>query len=394
MQLAFGLFLLLIVVSIWVASAELTEYIFSDENFSKPYFLTYLSASCFSLYLGGFAFKPRWRADLYALLRRNTAKHTAGPEQDPLLVNAGNGNEHEIEHEEESSGAHPEAESQRVSREAAPDMLSMRETVIVALKFVALWFSANYIYNVSLVYTSVASNTILSATSSFFTLIFGALFPGTIDDRFSFPKLVCVLLSIGGVVMVSLSDSERGGDTAAGDGEAVASAMLYGVYLVFLRRQTGSRNIDMMLFLAFFGLFTLLLVWPGLLVVHFAGIEPFEWPSGRTWLFLLTIALIGTVLSELLWLHATLITTPVISTVAVSVSIPVAIIADHVLGMRQSALTWMYFIGTAMLFLSFLVLAALAHNPLVLHQLWARLSSRAPSSTAPTSTLAPTPSSP
>jgi hypothetical protein len=31
----------------------------------------------------------------------------------------------------------------------------------------------------------------------------------------------------------------------------------------------------------------------------------------------------------------------------------------------QAALTWMYFLGTAMLFLSFLVLAALAHNPKV-----------------------------
>jgi solute carrier family 35 protein F5 len=81
-------------------------------------------------------------------------------------------------------------------------MLSFEETVSVAAKFTPLWFVANYIYkygaclrpeltrSVSLAYTSVASNTILSATSAFFTLVFGALYPGTPDDAFSWPKLV------------------------------------------------------------------------------------------------------------------------------------------------------------------------------------------------------------
>ena len=62
------------------------------------------------------------------------------------------------------------------------------------MKFFGLWFIANYIYNLSLNATSVSSNTILSATSSFFALVFGACFPGTKDDVFSFAKLVCAVV--------------------------------------------------------------------------------------------------------------------------------------------------------------------------------------------------------
>lgn len=67
--------------------------------------------------------------------------------------------------------------------------------------------------------------------------------------------------------------------------------------------------------------------------------QPFEWPTGRTWLYLTLLALVGTVLSELIWLRATLMTTPVISTVAVSISIPLAIVADRVLDLRQVVLS-------------------------------------------------------
>ena len=52
----------------------------------------------------------------------------------------------------------------------------------------------------------------------------------------------------------------------------------------------------------FVGLFTILFLWPGLLILHFAGAEKFEWPDPIQWLFLVANGVIGTVLSELLWL--------------------------------------------------------------------------------------------
>jgi hypothetical protein len=41
-------------IVIWVASSQLMQYIFDEENFSKPFFLTYFNTSLFTLYLFGF----------------------------------------------------------------------------------------------------------------------------------------------------------------------------------------------------------------------------------------------------------------------------------------------------------------------------------------------------
>ena len=43
------------------------------------------------------------------------------------------------------------------------------------------------------------------------------------------------------MLSLSLSDSSSSGDTSWGDIETIVSAMMYGVYLVFLRRKTGEK---------------------------------------------------------------------------------------------------------------------------------------------------------
>ncbi len=52
----------------------------------------------------------------------------------------------------------------------------------------------------------------------------------------------------------------------------------------------------------FVGLFSLLFLWPGFFVVHYSHNEDFRWPNKSQWVFLVINGLVGTVLSELLWL--------------------------------------------------------------------------------------------
>lgn len=59
-----GLFLLLTVDVIWVASSEFTGYIFHDLHFDKPFFTTYFKTSLFMVYLTGFLFHRPWRVQL------------------------------------------------------------------------------------------------------------------------------------------------------------------------------------------------------------------------------------------------------------------------------------------------------------------------------------------
>ena len=60
-RLVIGLLTLLLTDIIWVASSELTEYIFKTQNYNKPFFSTYLKTSLFMLYLPGFLVHRPWR---------------------------------------------------------------------------------------------------------------------------------------------------------------------------------------------------------------------------------------------------------------------------------------------------------------------------------------------
>lgn len=54
--------------------------------------------------------------------------------------------------------------------------------------------------------------------------------------------------------------------------------------------------------LGFVGLFNLLLLWPGFFLLHYTGFEDFEFPNKVVLMCIVINGLIGTVLSEFLWL--------------------------------------------------------------------------------------------
>eukprot|EP00052_Salpingoeca_macrocollata_P006852 m.56284 g.56284 ORF g.56284 m.56284 type:complete len:384 (-) comp15697_c0_seq2:92-1243(-) len=357
-QAGLGFALLVGVVIIWVSSSELTKYLFQDEDFDKPFFITYLCSSSFSVYLLGFLCRPDWRRQLKELRWSQLEYEPVSAEEPPAsLVQSG----------AERTG------SVQAAGEAQPKPLLPLCTIIkVASVFHALWFAANYAYNLSLDRTSVSSNTILSSTSGFFTLVLAAICPALDADRFSVSKLVAVLLSVGGVVLVSVSDAESdsGNNTATGDIIAIFSALMYACYLVFLRRKTGERDIDMPLFLGFVGAITMVLLWPVLFLLDHTGFEKFDLPTRKVWLFLLANALIGTVLSELLWLRATLLTSPLVATLALSLTIPLAILSDYIFQIQEAKLSWMYILGTLMILASFFLINLAAIHPDWIQRTW------------------------
>jgi len=121
-------------------------------------------------------------------------------------------------------------------------MLPMIEVMKVALIFCPVWFFANYTFNLSLSYTTVSSNTILSSTSGLFTLILGAI---TKTDKFTIMKLLSVALSFGGVVLVTLVDTNKSGTNSLfGDLLAIASAIGYAMYAILLKKKIPNEKIS------------------------------------------------------------------------------------------------------------------------------------------------------
>ncbi len=115
-------------------------------------------------------------------------------------------------------------------------------------------------------------------------------------ERFSIKKLLGVLSSLAGIILISSvdisgeNDKNRGSfphksqkEIIIGDSLAFISALLYGIYAVLMKKRIGNEaRVNMPLFFGFVGLFNVLLLWPGIVLLHYTGIETFELPpTGR-----------------------------------------------------------------------------------------------------------------
>jgi len=427
-RLAVGLLTLLLVDLIWVASSELTEYIFKTQNYNKPFFSTFLKTSLFMLYLPGFLVYRPWREQCQAGLQlrrlpRPTAKQGSGyravqAESDTDQTDqagSGEGSGAESEGEEvrpaarslseptflnigatSAEGTDSEAERDgrkvRFSRvaevrsmsagealhanlarlsyaaslraaaalERAANRLTVAETAQLAFSFSLLWFAGNYSYQAALAHTEAGIVNVLSASSCLFTLLLAAIFPSTPADRLSLTKLVAVLFTVSGVVLVSYADLKLEDGIPLGSLWTVAGAVFYSSYIVFLRRKIDHEDkLDVPMFFGFVGLFTFLFLWPLFFVLHFTNHERFEWPERAQLLALLLNGLVGTVLSELLWLFGCFYTSSLIATLSISLTIPLTTFADVLV--KRVKYDNLFYFGSLPMFVSFFLVAMVSH---------------------------------
>lgn len=124
------------------------------------------------------------------------------------------------------------------------------------------------------------------------TLGFGTLLK---VEKFTIRKLIGVLASLAGIILISSidvsgdQDKNRGSfphkshkQIAIGDILAFTSAVMYGIYTTVMKKRIGDESrADMFLFFGFVGLFNIITLLPGFFVVHFTGIETFELPPTR-----------------------------------------------------------------------------------------------------------------
>ena len=210
----------------------------------------------------------------------------------------------------------------------------------------------------------VASVTILSATSSSWCLA-GAFIMGTEQLRPLQPSVVikcaAVALNLIGVAVVALADeapaadgnggqggvdpapSDFNGAGAAieevsdhsilGDTVAIGSALCYAVYTTLLEHKLGDdADVDMLSLFAFLGLAVVFTMAPLGALAVWLNMEPVPvmppWPVVR---LLVLNGVAGTFLSQLLWARSVLMTSPLVATCGLSLTIPVAMVADHLL---------------------------------------------------------------
>ncbi|KAI3654632.1 hypothetical protein MP228_000012 [Amoeboaphelidium protococcarum] len=351
-----GLILLLAVVALWTGANYTMKFVFADSEFMKPFMLTYINTSSFTLYL-----LIRVIGQLIQKVHR-------------LLYD-----DHGARYQQMM-----ESPDQFGSGDNLQVTLGVRDTMKLSLQFCILWFLANFCSNAALIYTNVASSTIISSTSSVWTLIIGSL--GR-TEKFTYVNLLGVLICFAGVLCVSLSDASApssghndGGDhipdaAAAVDGGpvqtndwrgnilALLGAMFYGLYITLLRLKIKDDvKVEMTLFFGLVGLFNIICLWPLFIVFHYSGFEQFQLPPTSTiWLALCLNALLGTCLSELLWLKSMLYTSPLVSTLGLSLTIPVALLIDTFL--KDISLSALYLVGGLMVVGGFVLVNIFKFKP-------------------------------
>merc|ERR1719433_518252 len=244
--------------------------------------------------------------------------------------------------------------------ERAHNRLTVLETARLALTFSLLWFIGNYSYQAALADTEAGVVNVLSASSCLFTLLLSAIFPSTPLDRISLTKLVSVIFTMAGVVLVSYSDLKLEDGIPLGSLWTLAGALCYSSYIVFLRRKIDHEDkLDVPMFFGFVGLFSFLLLWPLFFILHHTNHERFELPNRLQILALLVNGVVGTVLSELLWLFGCFYTSSLIATLSISLTIPLTTFADVLV--KKVQYDNLFYIGSIPMFLSFFLVAMVSH---------------------------------
>ena len=245
--------------------------------------------------------------------------------------------------------------------------LSIRDTFWLSAKFCGLWFFSNWMNSGSYEKTSVASSTILVSTSSVFALLFGVIFR---VETLTIKKVAGVLASISGVVLISMIDTNKPRDDenrgsfpykspaqiVVGDGMALLSAMLYGLYATFLTKHVGSEDrVNMPLFFGFIGIIVLVALWPGIPILHILNVERFALPPTRKVALVILANAVISMISDICWGLAVLLTSPLVVTVGLTLTIPLSLVGQIIINAQYSS--GLYWLGAVIIVISFTVVS-------------------------------------
>ncbi|GFZ13458.1 EamA-like transporter family [Actinidia rufa] len=179
--------------------------------------------------------------------------------------------------------------------------------VKISLLICPFLFLAQLTFNLSLKYTTVTSNTILSSASSLFTFLVSLAFLG---EKFTWVKLISVLLCMGGTIIVSLGDSES-------ELGVISSNPVLGDILA---------------------------------LVSAAYLEPFNVLTWKQLGLIVGKGLLDNVLSNYLWAKAVLLTTTTVATAGLTIQVPLAAVVDSLTG---NAPNLMDYVGAAVVMVGF-----------------------------------------
>lgn len=219
----------------------------------------------------------------------------------------------------------------------------MASLVRLSLSIGSLWLLAQWLYNLSLAHTDLATNTVLSSTSSIFTLCFSVLLN---RDNLRWLSILAALISfVGCMIVVAQSPSGDArlavGTSSLGYALAIFSAAMSSLASVLFQKHCPA-GLDPSMFMAtngvLAGLFSPLLLY----ALHRLSLESFHVPTAETLIFLCANAIMGSTLAMYLYTRALLLLSPLVANICLTLSIPTAALTDGIMKRHSFSIGWMF----------------------------------------------------
>lgn len=224
-----------------------------------------------------------------------------------------------------------------------------------------IWLSAQVVYVMSLLYSSMGKNTAVSSSSSAFSFVFSILILGY---EFRIVSALGVLGTIGGVVMTSLfrpdeiidpsnTDTFEIVDSAQGYIMAVSAAVCFGLFSCLFKKWIKEDKYGGVVF-GSFGLISLVIGLPLVLICHYTGLQTVAAPGWQAALLITADAILCCFVNNFCLSRAFIYLTPVVVLVGLSMTTPLSIFVDVVI-LGKTAYSTLNVVGVCLIILAVLV---------------------------------------
>lgn len=369
-----GVLCLLGLVVTWVITVQLTNMVMKGSDYDHPLFVAALDGMFFVIFGGRMPFRAV-RYGFRAVTRKLNVAFGA-TESEPLLescitrVSYGS-NALDADAGSKNDKLDGKTAVVRVkSVETEPKPLRTHNIVLMGAVIAFIYFICGACATTALKYTSGLNETVLSTTSSLFSLLLGVLFR---VEKFSWSKLVAIVCSICGICLVTFMDRTTFGtafeafnlestslEVVLGNFLCILAAMAYSGFLVLMKwmlgRQQKSKDCDKIMYTTL-GLSTIAFVPPLLFLADIFGVEQFGFPHDpKIFAAVLFCGLLNAV-SDYCASVASLLTSPLVTSLSLSTGIPLSMICDSIFFHTVHISPW-YYAGILMIFASLIFTSA------------------------------------
>ncbi|KAI9354177.1 hypothetical protein BD770DRAFT_367694 [Pilaira anomala] len=307
----------------FVLQTELAQYVQKTTSYSKPYFILYISHSCYVFML------PLQLIAEYIQLHHFNSKSKKNRTIFQNMIETVNNCKSSV------NNSIVELQYRVQGNCVFPLGFILRTGLILS---VLLTLPA-YIWYLSVNLTTMSNLTAIYNTGCFFAYLFSIIM---LHDRIVVAKVGAVFLCMLGVLAmacwpVSSGDSEDGDNINQGVarewiGILVASfgAAAYGFYEVYYKKYASPSHPTILFantVTGAIGIVTFLVFWIPFPILHFTGVETFELPDVTTFKYILAIASMS-VIYNATFMAVIALVNPVFAAVGVMLTVPAVAITD------------------------------------------------------------------